>query len=144
MGHSDSESQATVTGVFNNSQTQTGFYYRELGLFAKDPATGAEILFCYGNAEDQAEWISPAGEGSVIEKEVHIVTLVGNATNVTATLKSGIYITPEIARKIFVAYNAPQELTSEQKGQAWENIGLKAMTTGEIDKALEEAKVAEG
>lgn len=93
--YSDSESQATVVGVFNNSQTETGFYYRELGLFAKDPATGAEILFCYGNAGDEAEWISPAGEESVIEKEVHIVTLVGNATEVKATIKSGIYPTME-------------------------------------------------
>lgn len=93
--YSDSESQATVTGVFDNSQTATGFFYRELGLFAKDPTSGEEILFCYGNAEDQAEWISPAGEESVIEKEVHIVTLVGNATEVKATLKSGIYPTKE-------------------------------------------------
>lgn len=93
--YSDSESQATVFGVFNNSQTETCFYYRELGLFAKDPATGAEILFCYGNAGDEAEWISPAGEESVIEKEVHIVTLVGNATEVKATIKSGIYPTME-------------------------------------------------
>lgn len=93
--YSDSESQATVIGVFNNLQTETGFYYRELGLFAKDPVTGAEILFCYGNAGDEAEWISPAGSESVIEKEVHIVTLVGNATTVTATMKSGIYPTME-------------------------------------------------
>lgn len=93
--YSDSESQATVVGVFNNSQTETGFFYRELGLFAKDPQTGAEILFCYGNAGTEAEWINAAGEGSVIEKEVHIVTLVGNATEVTATMKSGIYPTRE-------------------------------------------------
>lgn len=96
--YSDSESQATVIGIFNNSQTETGFYYRELGLFAKDPATGSEILFCYGNAGDEAEWISPAGSESVIEKEVHIVTLVGNATEVKATLKSGIYLTQEQAK----------------------------------------------
>lgn len=96
--YSDSESQATVIGIFNNSQTETGFYYRELGLFAKDPATGAEILFCYGNAGDEAEWISPAGSESVIEKEVHIVTLVGNATEVKATLKSGIYLSQEQAK----------------------------------------------
>lgn len=96
--YSDSESQATVIGIFNNSQTETGFYYRELGLFAKDPATGAEILYCYGNAGDEAEWISPAGSESVIEKEVHIVTLVGNATEVKATLKSGIYLTQEQAK----------------------------------------------
>ena len=91
--YSDSESQATVIGVFNNSAVETGFYYRELGLFAKDPATGTEILYCYGNAGADAEWISPAGGESVIEKEVHIVTLVGNATNVTANIKSGIYPT---------------------------------------------------
>lgn len=91
--YSDSESQATVIGVFNNSAVETGFYYRELGLFAKDPATGTEILYCYGNAGTDAEWISPAGGESVIEKEVHIVTLVGNATTVTANIKSGIYPT---------------------------------------------------
>ena len=97
--YSDSESQATVIGVFNNSQTETGFFYRELGLFAKDPATGAEILYCYGNAGSEAEWISPAGEESVIEKEVHIVTLIGGATTVTASLKSGIYPTIEQTQK---------------------------------------------
>ena len=89
--YSDSESQATITGVFSNAQTQTGFYYRELGLFAKNPVSDEEILFCYGNAGEDAEWINPAGEESIIEKEVHIVTLIGNATEVTANLNSGIY-----------------------------------------------------
>ena len=114
--YSDSESQATVTGVFNNSQTQTGFYYRELGLFAKDPATGAEILYCYGNAGTEAEWISPAGEESVIEKEVHIVTLVGNATEVTATLKSGIYPTIEQTQG-WLAVKADLDATAAEGGR---------------------------
>ena len=114
--YSDSESQATVTGVFNNSQTQTGFYYRELGLFAKDPATGAEILYCYGNAGTEAEWISPAGEESVIEKEVHIVTLVGNATEVTATLKSGIYSTIEKTQG-WLALKADLDATAAEGGR---------------------------
>lgn len=89
--YSDSESQATIKGVFSNDQVDTGFYYRELGLYAKDPATGAEILYCYGNAGADAEWITPAGESSIIEKEIHIVVLIGNATKVTANLNSGIY-----------------------------------------------------
>ena len=89
----DSESQVTIKGSFSNKDLLKGFFYRELGLFATDPVTGEEILFCYGNAGENAEWINPAGEGSVIEKEVHIVTLVGNTENVTATIKSGIYPT---------------------------------------------------
>ena len=86
---------ATVTGVFSNADKETGFFYRELGLYAKDPDTQAEFLYCYGNAAADAEWINPSGASSVIEKEVKIVTLIGNAETVKAEIKSGIYATKE-------------------------------------------------
>lgn len=82
---SDSVAHATVKGVFNAADLDTGFYYREIGLFAINPVTNAEELYCYGNAGDLAEWISPVGGSSLIEKEVHVVTLIGSATTVTAT-----------------------------------------------------------
>ena len=63
---------ATVTGVFNNENCEVGFFYRELGLFAIDPDTEQEILYCYGNAGADAEWISPSGGSSIIEKEVKL------------------------------------------------------------------------
>ena len=90
-----SNGQATVMGVFSNQDNETGFFYRELGLFAKDPETQEEFLYCYGNAGADAEWISPSGTSSVIEKIVKIVTLVGNAETVTASIPSGIYATKE-------------------------------------------------
>lgn len=96
---SDGTGSATVTGVFSNKDKETGFFYRELGLYAKDPDTQAEFLYCYGNAAADAEWISPSGASSVIEKEVKIVTLVGNAENVTANIPSGIYPTKEEMQK---------------------------------------------
>lgn len=92
---SNGNGSATVTGVFSNADKETGFFYRELGLFAKDPDTQKEFLYCYGNAAADAEWISPSGASSVIEKEVNIVTLVGNAEKVTANINSGIYATKE-------------------------------------------------
>ena len=92
---SDSEAQATVLGTFSNKDNETEYYYRELGLFAKDPATGAEILYCYANAGDDAEKIPAAGGSSLLEKEVRIVTLIGNATSVTAKINSGLYPTFE-------------------------------------------------
>lgn len=92
---SEGTGSATVSGVFSNEDKEVGFFYRELGLFAKDPATGKEVLYCYGNAAADAEWISPSGASSIIEKEVKITTLVGNAETVTAEIKSGIYATKE-------------------------------------------------
>ncbi len=90
---SDGNQEATVSGVFDNKGLETGFFYRELGLYAKDPTTKQEVLYCYGNAAADAEWIPPSGASSIIEKQVKIVTLVGNAEKVTAQIKSGIYPT---------------------------------------------------
>lgn len=92
---SDGKGSATVVGSFDNQSLEVGFFYRELGLFAKDPSTGDEILYCYGNAQADAEWISPAGASSIIEKVVKIVTLCGNAERVTCTVASGLYPTRE-------------------------------------------------
>ena len=112
----DSESQATVMGTFSNVDNETEWYYRELGLFAKDPATGAEILFCYANAGDLAELIPAAGGSSLLEKEVRIVTLVGNATNVTATIPSGIYPTREEMNSKLIL-KADLDATDEEGGR---------------------------
>ena len=90
---SDGNQEATVSGVFDNKGLETGFFYRELGLYAKDPNTKEEVLYCYGNASADAEWIPPSGASSIIEKQVKIVTLVGNAEKVTAQIQSGIYPT---------------------------------------------------
>ena len=107
---------ATVTGVFSNADKETGFFYRELGLYAKDPDTQAEFLYCYGNAAADAEWINPSGASSVIEKEVKIVTLIGNAETVTAEIKSGIYATKEEVEAA-LAVKADLDATAEDGGR---------------------------
>lgn len=85
---------AVVGGVFNNDDLQQGFFYRELGLFALDPDEG-EILYSYGNAGDNAEWIPPAGGPTVIEKKVDVIAIIGQATNVSAYVRTEIYATKE-------------------------------------------------
>lgn len=107
---------ATVTGYFSNADKETGFFYRELGLYAKDPDTQAEFLYCYGNAAADAEWINPSGASSVIEKEVKIVTLIGNAETVKAEIKSGIYATKEEVEAA-LAVKADLDATAEDGGR---------------------------
>jgi hypothetical protein len=81
---------AKVGGGFNNSSLITGFYYRELGLFAQDPDnTDQEILYCYGNAGALAEYI-PAQGSELIEKKIDIIAIIGNATKVSATINSSL------------------------------------------------------
>ncbi|MEF3312603.1 phage tail protein [Paenibacillus sp. GYB004] len=81
--------KAVVGTVLTNQDVTTGFYFRELGVFAQDPDEG-EILFCYGNAGANAEFIPAAGGQDVIEKTIDAVTIVGNAANVTATIDNSL------------------------------------------------------
>ncbi|MGB8452719.1 MAG: phage tail protein [Anaerocolumna sp.] len=105
---------ATIKGTFNNQDISTGFYWRELGLFAQDPDIG-EILYCYGNAGTLAEYIPPQ-TSEIIEKVVSISAIIGDATNVTATIdESLIFATkPELD---LVSQKADQAFQSASNGK---------------------------
>lgn len=81
--------QATVGTSYNNNDIATGFYLREIGVFAQDPDEG-EILYCYANAGTNAEYISAGGGPDTLEKYIDVVTIVGNAVNVTATINESL------------------------------------------------------
>ncbi|QKS70266.1 phage tail protein [Paenalkalicoccus suaedae] len=90
--------RAVVGTTLTNQEITTGFYFRELGVFAQDPDLG-EILYCYGNAGALAEYIPPTGE-DIVEKAIDIVTIVGNAQNVTAQIDNSlIFETPSGAQE---------------------------------------------
>lgn len=86
------DGKAVIGTNLSNLDVVTGFYWKELGVFAQDPDLG-EILYCYGNAGVNAEYIPSGGGPDIIEKSIDIVTLVENAANVTATIVTGTVAT---------------------------------------------------
>ncbi|MGN7360010.1 tail fiber protein [Paenibacillus sp. SAF-054] len=60
--------QATVGFVLSNQDVSTGFFFRELGLYAMDPDEG-EILYLYANAGETADYIPPGTTGTVTTLE---------------------------------------------------------------------------
>lgn len=87
--------KAVVGTTFSNQDITSGFYWRELGVFAQDPDLG-EILYCYGNSGANAEYIPAGGGPDTIEKSIDVVTIVGNASSVTASIdQSLVYATQQ-------------------------------------------------
>lgn len=87
--------KAVVGGSFSNQDLIAGFYWKELGVFATDPDIG-EILYCYGNSGVNAEYIPAGGGPDVVEKSIDVVTMIGNAADVTATIEQSlIYYTQD-------------------------------------------------
>ena len=89
---------AEVTGVFQNAGLSSGFYWREIGIFAADPDypndRSHDILYCYQNAAELAEYI-PSASSAVIEKIIRVACVVGDAENITVGLASQAYAKAE-------------------------------------------------
>lgn len=103
-------------GVFSNEDVETAFYYRELALFAKvvksDGTETAETLYSYGNAGASAEIIPAYSTDAAIERQLDILTYIGNDATVNLEITTGIYVTQNV-------YNAKiEEIQQAIEGKA--------------------------
>lgn len=121
-----------VVATISNASVTSGFYARELGVFAKVGDTGTEKLFAYTNAGAQASY-TPAGT-SLDEKLITVTFYIGNDVNVKINLNSQLYITQAALDAHNSATNAHQDafnkkldITSNQyaKAIAKHNQGLQ-------------------
>lgn len=116
--HVNNDGTVVVGGVFTNGQMDTGFYYRELGLYAEDPDPEVgEVLYCYGNSGDLAEWIPPTGGFTIVEKTIDVVTAIGTAKNVTA-------------------YIPPDSSATKEEYESYKEIAIGAQYTADDAMAL--------
>ncbi|MFO7153928.1 MAG: phage tail protein [Caldicoprobacter oshimai] len=116
--------KAVIGGVLSNQDLTTGFYWRELGIFAQDPDLG-EILYCYGNAGELAEYIPGPGGAEILEKQIDVVVIVENVQNISATIdQSLVFETPAGAQeKAAAALEAARNYTDQATGNINQAIG---------------------
>ena len=86
-------------GVYTNEDITEAFYFRELALYAKavylnaDGSVGSEgpeTLYSYGNAGATADLMPAYGTNAVVERQIDLVTWVGNTATVNMTIESGL------------------------------------------------------
>ena len=78
--------------IMTNENVSSGFFVRELGVFAEDPDTGDEKLYSYTNAGNQPDFLPASGGATLVENVFDLYTVVGNAQNVTAVISDYITI----------------------------------------------------
>lgn len=83
----DGGGQITVHFAVSNSTVETGFFAREIGVFAK-LNDGEEQLYAYTNAGNKCDWI-PDKRTPIDSQVIDLTLIVGNAENVT------VYISDE-------------------------------------------------
>jgi len=82
-----------VVGKINNQNLTTGFFAREIGLYAYDADLDVDILYAYSNQGELASFIPAGGADTLMDVALNLITVVSNAQNVTAKIDaSGVYI----------------------------------------------------
>lgn len=90
-GQKDGDGQYLVMAVLSNSTVETGFFPKEVALFAKC-GDGEEILYSYSNGGNNVGLIPD--KNTPINSEIYnIRTKIGNATNITFVTSDDTYIT---------------------------------------------------
>lgn len=88
-------------GYYSNTAVTEDFRFKEFAMYARaiyrDDAgaiirTSDEVLYSYGNAGSSADLIPAYTTGAAVEKQLEMVSYVGNETNVNLTVESGIYV----------------------------------------------------
>ncbi|MHB0881675.1 tail fiber protein [Paenibacillus sp. SEL1] len=80
---------------FSNQGVASGFFFREVGLWATDPDLG-EILYAYANAGEGAEYIDAQNTSAVLKKLFNFELTVSNTAQVTVVVDDTIiYATPQ-------------------------------------------------
>lgn len=90
-GQNDGDGQYLVTAVLSNSTVETGFFPKEVALFAKC-GDGEEVLYSYSNGGNNVGLIPD--KNTPINSEIYnIRTKIGNATNITFLTSDDLYVT---------------------------------------------------
>lgn len=82
------DSNVKVSASFSNANLNTGYYVRNIGLYAMDPQEG-EILYSISVADEStatADWMPPFNGIGVSSLMVDLVTAVSNASSVNITV----------------------------------------------------------
>ncbi|MDU0332530.1 tail fiber protein [Paenibacillus sp. 3LSP] len=106
--------RALIGATLTNQDVTTGFYLREVGIFADDPDDG-EILYMYANSGATADYITPQGDG-VIEKALNMNVFVGSAANITANIDESLVYATQQDLADAIAGIQINDATTTQKG----------------------------
>lgn len=78
--------QATLKAVLTYADLDTGFHWKELGVYATELDTGNSVLYAYANAGDHYDTIPGKDETTLKEMVINATIAVSDAATVTALI----------------------------------------------------------
>lgn len=119
--------KVTIGFNIDTSQIATGFYLREIGLFAEDPDTHEDVLVFYGNSGETADYISSSTSTTISEKLIDLNIYIDDVENITAIIDTSmVYATK-------TEFDTFKNTTNESLANKVDKITGKGLSTNDYD-----------
>ena len=110
-----------LTGLFNNSDIEAAFFWREVGIYIQDPDDeSADLLYAYGHVDLDETGTAPeipAAETEVYELQLTYRVFIGEAEDVSAIIAdSAVYATKAQLEAHEEDQTNPHAVTAAQVG----------------------------
>ena len=113
-----------INALLTNKSVTTGFYIRELGIFAHGN-DNVEILYAY-NTSANADYLPPFSANNVVEIEYMDTIIVDQVENITATIDPAVsYITKKYAEDNFLTLKDKMKMLGLEFGGNIQDVGNK-------------------
>ena len=113
-----------INALLTNKSVTTGFYIKELGIFAHGN-DNVEILYAY-NTSANADYLPPFSANNVVEIEYIDTIIVDQVENITATINPAVsYITKKYAEDNFLTLKDKMKMLGLEFGGNIQDIGNK-------------------
>ena len=123
---------AELRFLISNSGLTTGFYIKELGVFAKG-SDGVEVLYAY-NVSPNPDFLPPFSANNIVEIEYVDNIIVDQVANITANIDPSItYVTQAMANSTYVK-------NTDNATETTNGIS-KLATQNEVDTGVEDTKI---
>ena len=107
--------QVLLKAIISNKNTTTGYYIREIGMFAHGD-DNVEILYAYNKAME-ADYFPAFNSSNVVEVEYNNIIIVDQAQNVTAMINPSLtYLTKEEAANTYLENKKMCEILGVEYG----------------------------
>ena len=116
---------AKLRFVVDNSALETGFFAREIAVYAKVGESGTERLYAYTNGGNYVDYI-PDKSNPIDAQIIDVYLVTGNAENVQIVVNSSTYATVEDVRDEIKVHNIAPDAHIDIR-QLAENAGINLL-----------------
>jgi hypothetical protein len=124
-GQKQSTGGVKLRFVVDNSALETGFFAREIAVYAKVGESGTERLYAYTNGGNYVDYI-PDKSNPIDAQIIDVYLVTGNAENVQIVVSSSTYATVEDVRDEIKVHNTAADAHADIR-LLIENAGINLL-----------------